>query len=299
MAFSSNSNGRPRLACEITTDRVIAARVNPALNSLEVYATRRLPTESLRPSLSGNNLIQVDAVRQAVASALESVAGSLRDVTLIIPDPAVRVLLLDFDDLPSGETEAAAVVRFRARKSLPFDADHASLSFQADRSRRPVRVVAAFAPREVLAEYEGVVTDAGFSPGVVVPSIIATLGLVNVDTPTMVVKLDGSTSTVSIVNGQNLILMRTLEAPGRTAITVQEISGNVLPSMVFFEDTYSSKVERVLVTGDADLAALSSALQAETGVRVEPLPTGGIGGQGFGDPLAPWLLAPVAGGLLA
>lgn len=298
MARSSNPNGRPRLACEITSERVVAARVSNRHDALEVYATRRLPTGSLTPSLSGHNITSPDAVRQAVGGALESVAGSLRDVTLVIPDSAVRVLLLDFDDLPGGEQEASAVIRFRARKSVPFDADTAALSFQADRSRRPVRVVAAFSPREIISEYENLISDAGFAPGVVVPSIIATLGLVNVDAPTMVVKIDGTTNTVSIVNGADLILLRTLEVPGRSALTLQDITANVLPSMVFYEDTFYSKVERIVVTGDTDLASLAAALNAETGVRVEPLSTSGLGGSSFGDPLPPALLAPVAGGLL-
>ena len=41
----------------------------------------------------------------------------------MIPDAAVRVLLLDFDTLPEKTTEAEPIVRFRLRKSVPFDAD--------------------------------------------------------------------------------------------------------------------------------------------------------------------------------
>jgi type IV pilus assembly protein PilM len=297
--MTSNSNGRPRLACEITVDRVIAARVNAGHNALEVYATRKLPAGSIMPGLGGSNIVHPDAVRQAVGAAFESVSASLRDVTLIIPDPAVRVLLLDFDDLPAAHDEAAAVIRFRARKSVPFDVDAASLSFQADRARRPVRAIAAFSPREVIGEYENIISDSGFAAGVVVPSIVATLGLVNVAAPTMVVKIDGTTSSVSIVNGSNLILLRTLEVPGRSLLTVQDIAGNVLPSMVFYEDTYHTKVERVLITGDTELTSLARALQEETGAQVEPLSTASLGGSSFGDPLPSSLLAPVGGGLLA
>lgn len=297
MALFSNSDGRPRLACEIAAERVIAARVNAMQSALDIYATRRLPSGAVVPSLSGANIHQRDAVRQATASALESISGSLRDVMVIIPDAAVRLLLLDFDDLPTKHNDAAAVVRFRAKKSLPFDADSASLSFQVDRSRRPVRVTAAFAPREVIEDYEGLIADAGFHPGVVVPSIIGTLGLVDVNRPTMIVKVDGTTTTVSIVNGTSLILLRTLEASGRGDLALQDISANVLPSMVFYEDTYSSKVERVLLAGDADLTQLATSLQSETNVRVELLVSGSLAGDGLGDTLPPSVLAPIAGGL--
>ncbi|MEO6119635.1 MAG: hypothetical protein ABIP12_03010 [Terriglobales bacterium] len=298
MAFSSNPSSRPRLACEISGERVIAARLNAAQSAIDVYSTRRLPTGTLLPGLSGTNVVHGEALRSAVASALEAVAGSLRDVMLIIPDAAVRVLLVDFDDLPAKHEDAAAVVRFRAKKSLPFDADSAALSFQVERGRRPVKVVAAFSPRDVIAEYEGIIADAGFIPGVVVPSIIATLGLVQADLPTMVVKVDGANTTVSIVDGQRLILLRTLEAPGRSTLTPQDIAANVLPSIVFFEDTYASKVDRVLLTGDAEMTALSASLQQETSVRVETLAGPDLSGDGLGDTLPAAVLAPVAGGLL-
>ncbi len=298
MAFSSNPSSRPRLACEITAERVIAARVNAAQAAIDVYSSRRLPTGSLLPGLSGTNVLQGEGLRQAVGGALEAVAGSLRDVLLIIPDAAVRVLLLDFDDLPAKHADAAAVVRFRAKKSLPFDADSAALSFQVDRTRRPVKVVAAFSPRDVIAEYEGIIADVGFVPGVVVPSIIATLGLVQADRPTMIVKVDGATTTVSIVDGDRLILLRTLEAPGRSTLTMQDVAANVLPSIVFFEDTYAAKVDRVLLTGDAEMSTLSAQLQQETAVRVETLASPNLSGDGLGDMLPPAVLAPVAGGLL-
>jgi len=298
MAFASNPTSRPRLACEIAAERVIAARLHPAQRALDLYSTRRLPAGSMSPGLSGANVLHGEALRQAVAGTLEAVSGGLHDVTLIIPDAAVRVLLLDFDDLPPKHDEAAAVIRFRARKSLPFDADSAAFSFQADRSRLPVKVVAAFSPRDVLHEYESAVADVGFSPGVVLPSIIATLGLVQADRPTMIVKVDGASTTVSIVDGNSLILLRTLEAPGRAGFAPPDIAGNVLPSMVFFEDTYSAKVDRVLITGDAEMQSLAAALQSETSVRVEPLSSESFAGAGVGDSLPPSVLAPVAGGLL-
>ena len=48
----------------------------------------------------------------------------------MVPDSTVRVLLLDFDSLPSKAAEALPVVRFRLKKLLPFDADDAAVSYQ-------------------------------------------------------------------------------------------------------------------------------------------------------------------------
>ncbi len=57
-------------------------------------------------------------------------------MTVVVPDAAVRVLLLDFDQLPSKIAEALPVVRFRLKKLLPFDADTAAVSYQVMASER-------------------------------------------------------------------------------------------------------------------------------------------------------------------
>jgi type IV pilus assembly protein PilM len=52
-------------------------------------------------------------------------------VIAILPDTSVRVVLLDFETLPAKRDEAEAVVRFRLKKSLPFDPADARISYHA------------------------------------------------------------------------------------------------------------------------------------------------------------------------
>ena len=77
-----------------------------------------------------------------------------RDVVAILPDAAIRVLLLDFEDLPAKAQESDAVVRFRLKKSLPFDVEEAALSCDVRRNHGSVQVVAAVSPKDVIMEYE-------------------------------------------------------------------------------------------------------------------------------------------------
>ena len=88
--------------------------------------------------------------------ALEQVGGHSRDVIAILPDAAVRVVLLDFDTLPDKPKEAEGVVRFRLRKSLPFDVDKAAVSYHAQTTPVGVRVIAAVCLNNVVQDYEGV-----------------------------------------------------------------------------------------------------------------------------------------------
>jgi type IV pilus assembly protein PilM len=68
------------------------------------------------------------------------------------------------------------VVRFRLKKLLPFDADDAAVSYQVMATAKgSVQVLAVAMPRELLADYESVVREAGFEPGAVLPSTLAAL----------------------------------------------------------------------------------------------------------------------------
>ena len=125
----------------------------------------------------------------------------------------MRVLLLDFDQLPSKPAEALPVVRFRLKKLLPFDADTAAVSYQVMASERgSVQVLAVAMPKEVLNEYEGVVTSAGYLPGAVLPSTLAVLaGLDVAESPALVVNVGLGGVTTAIVQGGILLLHRMLD----------------------------------------------------------------------------------------
>lgn len=302
--MTTKNNQRPRLACEIGTDRVIAARAAQSSASLDMYSSRRLATGTVSPSLASPNVLQGEALRQAITGALSTVAGKSKDVIAVLPDAAVRVMLLDFDSLPEKRQDADAIIRFRVKKSLPFDVESAALSFhstaQSNGKSGAIRVIAAISPAGVIEEYESAFRDCGFAPGVVLPSTLATLGMVNADRPTMVVKVDTNTTSVAILDKQSLILLRTFDHPGRPEVSASELAEQIHPSMVFFEDTYSSKIEQVLVAGMSDVARVASALQSEIGVQVEELSGSGVAsGESLGDTLPKSMLTGVAGALLS
>ena len=119
----SYHSGRPKLACEIAPDRIIAGRAADSGQVLELCSTSELSPGCLVPDLIENNLQQRTAIVSALQEALGNVGTRSRDVIAVLPDAAVRVVLLDFETLPDNREEAEGVVRFRLRKSLPFRAD--------------------------------------------------------------------------------------------------------------------------------------------------------------------------------
>ena len=139
MSSSSKFGRRPSLACEIAADRVLAGRAADQGRMVEMSAARELAPGTVVPDLMESNLRDSAALRQAIESALTSVGGRSRDVLAILPDNSVRVVLLDFETLPAKPEEAEAVVRFRLKKSLPFDPEDAKISYHSQTSGKAVR----------------------------------------------------------------------------------------------------------------------------------------------------------------
>jgi type IV pilus assembly protein PilM len=298
--MSTRHHPGPTLACELTTDHVVAGRLGESGAIVEFYTARDLPVGALAPSLSATNVHDREALRAAIHSALSSVGGHSRDVALILPDAAIRVALLDFETLPAREQELAPLVRFRLKKSVPFDVEQAVLSYQVDRNAAATTVIAAASPRTVIEEYESLFRDEGYEPGVVLPSVLAGLGVIAGDAPALVVHTDTRSVSVAGVSGGHLRLVRALENSAGAALTGEQLAEEVYPSLVFFEDTFSARIERVLYSGSIPLPQVAQALQEHSGARVEALvPSDLIGGNISGDSAARSLLGGVAGALLA
>jgi type IV pilus assembly protein PilM len=299
MAAAKQSAARPRVGCEITAGRVLAARASEKTGSLELFATRPLTAGVVQPSLSGANIQNADALRNAITGALTPVRGKSHDVVVVLPDAVVRVLLLEFEDLPTKAQEARSVIRFRLKKSLPFDVEEAALSCDIRRANGTIQVVAAVSPREVVQEYEAAFRDAGYAPGVVLPSSLAAMGLIEGDRPALLLKVDPANITVAAAEKGELRLIRTLDNPHGENVAAAELAEAVLPSIVFFEDTFGARIEQIFVTGVPSIDEVGPMLHQQTGARVQELaPKISSGANLSGDHVDPSMMAGVAGALL-
>ena len=224
---------RPRLACEVRAEGIVAARAEDATAVLQAVVRVPLADGTAMPQIhtsdgagamtgANGNAAERATMAAALRKALEEVCQRTRDVTLVVPDAAVRVLLLDFDTLPAKAVEALPVVRFRLKKLLPFDADDAAVSYQVMATTRDgLQVLAVAMPREVQEEYEGLVREAGFEPGAILPSTLAALaGLDEGEMATLVVNAGKDAVTTAIVKSGVLLLHRTVDLGGGSSAAV-------------------------------------------------------------------------------
>jgi hypothetical protein len=111
----------PDLVIEIAPDHVAAARWSA--RSLDAASFEALSTGSIMASPLEANVTQPDAVRSALRAVINRVPVRGTPFALLIPDPVVRVFIMPFENLPRGADEALPLLRWRLKKSVPFDMD--------------------------------------------------------------------------------------------------------------------------------------------------------------------------------
>ena len=247
---NSSSGARPPAAIELTSEGVLAASL-PGKHEEPVYAFEPLRPGVLVPGISEMNMSSPEAVSLAIRNALASVSPKTRAVTIVIPDTAVRVFVLDFDTLPSRAAEAIPVLRFRLRKMVPFDVEHAGLSYQIlSESKTEVRVLVAVLPSNILDEYETAVLGAGYEPGTVMPSALAALATVESSEPLLAACLSKVAITTSITRGDDLLLYRTIDLPEDPNQRLLEVQRSVAVAAAYYEDKVSVLPKELYFAGN-------------------------------------------------
>ena len=244
------SGTRPSAAIELTSEGVLAA-ASAGRHEQPVFAFEPLRPGVLIPGISELNMSSPEAVSSAIRSALASVSPRSRFVTVVIPDTAVRVFVLDFDAIPSKASEAIPVLRFRLRKMVPFDVEHAGLSYQIlSESKTEARVLVAVLPSNILDEYETVVRGAGYEPGAVMPSALAALATLESEEPLLAACLSKVAITTSITRGGDLLLYRTLDLPEDPAQRLLEVQRSVAVAAAYYEDKVSVLPKELYFAGN-------------------------------------------------
>lgn len=248
---SLQSASRPRLACEIAPDGIMAAG-STRLGAAPEAASFIPLAEGVSAGLESPVFPDRSAVASALREAFESVGGNGRDWTIVVPDACARVLLLDFDTLPTKAQEVLPLIRFRLRRMVPFDVDTAAVSYQilkrpnASGSDGAVRVIAAAMPAEVRNEIESAVREQDREPGALLPSTLAALAALPESGSHLLVHTGVASITTAITREGDLVLYRRTDLseadPG-------EMGQAVLVAAAYYEDTLQMPLDEVWVAG--------------------------------------------------
>lgn len=212
-----------------------------------------------------DNILRGDTIAaliERVTPRPSSAGKKRRAAALILPDYAARVTVLDFDAFPTAPEEQASLVRFRVKKTIPFDIDSAAVSYFAQTvvGQKKVEVVAVTVALEVIARYEALFRSVGFHPGVVTTSTIAALNLYKGNGVSVLAKLSGRALTVAVLASPGIKLFRCVSIEEANE---DEILAVLHPTFAYVEDELKQPVNRLVLCGIPDGIAAGLKCEAD------------------------------------
>ena len=251
MAQWFNAMPHPALAIEISTERVALVRWSRR-GALEDLAVEALRPGVLLPSAVEANIVDLSALKSGVESVCKRLHVREGDAAaLLVPDPVIRVFVQHFEDFPRSSAEALPLLRWRLRKSVPFDLEEMLVSYTRQAPRENgVNVVTALARLPIVREYEELVRASKLRPGVVLSSSIAAVALLDDKRPTLMVRIAGKALTTAIVRGGTLCGYRCTELPAPSSqLLPRMLLDEIFPVAAYYQDTWQEKVQSVIVSG--------------------------------------------------
>jgi type IV pilus assembly protein PilM len=248
-----------------------------------------LPERGLTPSPSAPNISSADEYREVLRRLAGTAHTRRSTAALVIPDYAVRMTILDFQEFPPGEPERDALLRFRLRKSVPFHIEEAQVSYSAQVAEPGrLELLAVAIARPILSEYEEIFTAAGFRVGLVTPSSLAALPLIarsaaelpggrNAGGLTLAAKLAGSVITVLLLQGEKVRVVRCLNLASGAGVPVHETEVESILNLMqqtaaFAEDQIGVSVNQVMLCGfGVQTEELARTMQEELQVACYPV----------------------------
>jgi len=240
----------PALAIEISPERIAGVRYGRAGTHVS-YDIEELPKGAIVASAIEANIQVAPAVKAAVAKVCQTIAAKDEDVALLVPDPVIRVFVQHFDEFPRSNEEAVPMLRWKLKKSVPFEVDETLLSYMRQAPKAEgVDVVTAIARLRIIKEYEALLEESGLRPGVVMSTTLAAVSLLEDQKPTLLARVAGTSLTTAIVREGVLAGYRCTELPVHTeALTPHLLLEEIYPLAAYYQDTWQEGIQAVRVAG--------------------------------------------------
>lgn len=254
----------PELAIEVTSEGLAVSAGGGAPRWIPYEA------ETLRISPVEENILRTDSFLKAIREAAGPTADRKRTSTVVIlPDFTARMAVLEFEQFPDDPEEQRALVRFRMKKTVPFDVDAAAVSFyvQPRPGSRYVDVLATLVSMEILAKYEAPFRAANLWPGRITTSTLSAMDLVPVSGCRVLIKVAHHVLTVAVAMEGKLRLLRCVEL---SSAEDEEIGQVLYPTLAYLEDELKTRPQSVHLCG---LKSLPLDLDLPEGPLVSPYGT--------------------------
>jgi type IV pilus assembly protein PilM len=142
-----------------------------------------LPTGAIVGSFGERNLNDPMAVGDIARDLLRRAGARGHEISVVIPDDSSRIAFITVESLPGKTEDREALIRWKLKKSVPFDVDSAQVAYQVlgphdGPHEKGIDLMVALSPRSVVQEYEELLERLDIHAGYVVPSVVASMNLI-------------------------------------------------------------------------------------------------------------------------
>ena len=258
----------PLWACELTSRHIIVAGVSKQRNKVKARLAAELRAQSVTGSLTETNIANKEATRAAVLDALNEAGFEGSEIVVIVPDDAVRIGFLTVEKLSKDPGEQQTFIRWKFKKTVPFDVESAQIAFRTlgTRTDGSADILVTLSPRAVIQEYENLFDSMDIHAGFVIPSTLAALKLfIPPPADSLFIKIAPDCITTTIFqHGRMQFYRRVVDGSAYEA---------AYPTVMYYQDKLGGKaLGQLVVCGyDSDVQASIEELRLKLGLRPERL----------------------------
>jgi len=262
---------RPLWACEFTPRHLIVAGVNSSRKRIAAKGISTLSDHAVNGSLLEKNIIDHGRVFEFLKELMGETGFRGHEIGVVIPDDSARISFITTETLPGSEEERAAFIRWKLKKTVPFEIETAQVAYNILGTRfngddKGTDLLVTLSPRSVIEEYEFLMEELGYEAGFVIPSSLAALNLFSIPAgDVLFLKIaPGCIATTIFRNGQAEFYRKVAETPLFDAI---------YPTLMYYQDKLGgSGLTGVTVCEyDMDMASELSELQDRLHLPVQKL----------------------------
>ena len=250
----------PLWACELTAKHIIVAGVNSRRTQVAQKWMSSLPTAD-----------GIGAMQSFIRDVLNQAGFKGSEIVLVVPDETARIAFVTAESLSNNAEEQESFIRWKLKKTIPFDVDTAQIAFSVlgpHRNGPGTDLLVALSPRSTVEEYEKTFDAMDIHAGMILPSTLAALNLVTAPVgDALFLKIGPDCMTTTIFQNRRVQFYR--------RVTDVSAYDAVYPTVMYYQDKLSGqKLDHLYVCGyDTDLRYSLEEIQQKLGVvpqRIDP-----------------------------
>ncbi len=274
----------PSVGCEISCRHIALVRMNPRhRQEVERASLAALPENLVNPSLTAPMISSMDEFMEHLRQSFALAEMKTTRISLAIPDQAARISLHTLDHFSGNASEKARLLKWKMKKTVPFNVEESRLSFTENRrpdGKTVVLAVCIYTP--ILEQVEECFEKLGIRVGWVTLASLASLelfaraqGAFEGET-VLLVNLRPEGAAILLIENGAVMLFRQNQVPIVMETESSKLAGpeqlyqELHPCLMYYQDKFEdSAIRRICLASSQPLPRrFSEDLSEKTGLPV-------------------------------